>query len=310
MPKKDKTPRPEGVVIRTVKEPKKGEQDSSYSPKTKYDYILKNKKSRFETKHKRLITVFSVLMVCVLLGVGLFYGMYTAIKVNSFKVFIDSSGSKVLSLSAEREFASGSEILEITGPSHMDNTTLAEGMSLVTSPSIEERLISIVTTDGFICADNDRFVASTFYLKNTTGNNQMYTEQLRIRNVTNHIDSAMRVMLIRNYEIMVYALPRMGLDGLQSEQVVPLTNPYTKLQIVPENGGVRLIHVGEEAWMAEDFYSDEYVFNNTDLTIDGGGTVKYSIIIWLEGWDLDCTDDKIKGIIQMDFAFVQQSAVK
>lgn len=299
--KKEASPTEEVVTI-VEKIPKTDDAKSSRLPKTKYDYILKNKKSRNETKHKKLITIFSIVLILVLVSVGVFYGMYTAIKVNSFKVFIDSSGSKVLSLSSDREFSFGSEILEINGPGTMDNTTLASGMNLVTSPAIEDRLATIVTSDGFECSSTDRFIASTFYLKNTTGSDQIYAEQLNLRNASNNVDTAMRVMLIRNYDIMVYAKSNNGV----LEQVVPLSTPYTELLIQEnEDATVNILHTGEDAWIAEDFYSSEYIFFNDNLTIASDETVRYSIIIWLEGWDPDCTDDKLNGIIQMDFAFSQ-----
>lgn len=296
-------PSEEGGVIKKVKKTKKGETPSPDSSNTKYEYILKNKKSRKEVKHKKFITIVSFVIIFLLLGIGLFYGMYTAIKVNSFKVFIDSSGSKVLSLSSDREFSFGSEVLQIKGPGTMDNTTLALGMNLVTSPTIEERLATIVTSDGFEAGATDRFIASTFYLKNTTANVQTYVEELNLRNASNRVETAMRVMLIRNHKIMVYAKANNGVP----EQVVPLSTPYTELFIEEnEDGTVNILHKGEEAWIAEDFHNDDYIFYNENLNIQPGEIIKYSIVIWLEGWDPDCTDDKLKGIIQMDFAFSQR----
>jgi hypothetical protein len=286
------------VILNSTKDSK----IASKSSNAKYEYVLKNKKSRNEVKHKKLITVIAIILVVILLGVGLFYGMYTFVKINSFKVFIDSSGSKVLSLSTDRSFSFGSEILEINGPGTMDNTTLASGENLVSSPAIEDRLPTIVTSDGFECSDTDRFIASTFYLKNTTGIDQSYCEVLSLRNTSNSVETAMRVMLIRDYEILVYATNN---DG-ELEKVVPLSTPYTEF-IIEENTdeSVTLEHIGEEAWLANDFYSDEYVFYNEGLTLTSDQIIKYSIIIWLEGWDEDCTDDKLSGIIQMDFAFSQ-----
>lgn len=302
MAKKDKDPVQEGLVVKT-KKGKSGEGTPSNLAKTKYDYILKNKKSRKETKHKKFITILSISIILLLLGVGAFYGMYTAIKLNSFKVYIDSPGNKVLSLSADREFAFGSETLEINGPNVMDNTTLPQKHNKSNSTAIEDKLDQIINSTNFVYQPQDSFIAASFFLKNTTGEDQLYTEQLNLRNSTNNVETAMRVMLIRNYNIMVYAKARDGIN----EKVVPLdTEPYTPLELVKnEDNTYTHKHIGEEPWIAEDFYSKDYVFHNSNLPIKAGEVVSYSIIIWLEGWDKDCVDDKLNGIIQMDFAFVQ-----
>lgn len=295
----------EGLVVKT-KKGKGGENTPSNLAKTKYDYILKNRKSRKEHKSKRIVTILTIILVLLLVGVGVFYGMYTAIKLNSFKVYVDSPGNKVLSLSYDKDFASGTETLEITGPNVMDNTTLASDYNKSTSTAIRDKLELIVTSENFVYEPQDSFIAASFFLKNTTGEDQIYIEQLNLRNSTNNVETAMRVMLIRNYNIMVYAKAK---PNGELEKVVPLErNVYTPLHIIenPDDGSIKIENVGEEAWMAEDFYSDDYVFYNDNLTIKAGEVVRYSIIIWLEGWDEDCVDDKLYGIIQMDFAFVQK----
>ncbi|HKL74299.1 MAG TPA: hypothetical protein VJ903_05340, partial [Clostridia bacterium] len=225
-----------------------------------------------------------------------------------FKVYVDSPGNKVLSLSYDKDFASGTETLEISGPSVMDNTTLAIGQNKSSSTTIQEKLELIITSENFVYEPQDSFIAASFYLKNTTGEDQVYTEQLNLRNSTNNVETAMRVMLIRDYNITVYGKARA--NG-ELEKVVPLEkNVYTPLKIIGDpkekDGPIKIENVGEEAWLAEDFYSDDYVFYNDDIPIKSGDTVRYSIIIWLEGWDEDCVDDKLYGIIQMDFAFVQK----
>lgn len=303
MVKKIKEPVQEGLVSKT-RPAKNGDGSSSTLAKTKYDYILKNKKSRKETKNKKMVTILSIVLVLLLLGIGAFYGMYTAIKLNSFKVYIDSPGNRVLSLSADKEFSFGSETLEINGPTVMDNTTLPSKHNKSNSTAIEDKLELIISSENFKYEPQDSFIAASFFLKNTTGEDQLYTEQLNLRNSTNNVETAMRVMLVRNYDINVYAKAR---DG-QNEKVVPLeSEPYTPLEITEkEDGTISIDHVGQDPWIAEDFYNDDYIFYNSNLSIKAGEIVRYSLIIWLEGWDPDCVDDKLFGIIQMDFAFVQE----
>lgn len=309
MAKKDNVPA-EGLVARN-KKIKNGENTPGAPAKVKYEYILKNKKARTETKHKKLVTTLSIVLVILIVAGGIIYGMLTAIKLNSFKVYVDTPGKKVLSLSADKDFSFGTETLEIDGPGFMDNTTLPARYNNSTSTAIEDRLSLIVGSQNFEYKPTDSFIAASFSLKNMTGEDQYYAERLNLRKSTNNVDSAMRVMLVRKYddsdefEVVVYAKAR---DGML-EKVVPLEkNVYTPLRIYEkEDGTVEWEHVGEEPWMAEDFHSDEFVFFNQGKPIRAGEVIRYSIIVWLEGWDSDCTDDKLQGIIQMDLAFVQQS---
>ncbi len=283
-----------------------------------YKYVIQNQKVRRAAKHKKIITATSVSLLLIFAAVGIFYGAYTAVEINSFKVFVDSSGSKVLSLSSKSDFLYGTEQLEISGPSVMDNTTLASGKNLVDTSAIEDKLPKILTEDGFSVGEDDRFIAATFFLKNVTQYEQVYNEVLNLRSSTLNIETAIRVMLIRkrsttnDYEIIVYAQYDVDKDGNTIPvEVVPLTkSKYTPINVTTitnANGQeeIAVTHYGSEAWIAEDFFSKEYIFYNKGFRLAPQEVVKYGIVIWLEGWDKDCVDDKLSGTIRMDFAFEQ-----
>lgn len=284
-----------------------------------YKYIIQNQKVRRHVKHRKIVSVVGIVLLVSLAGVGLFYGAYQAVEINSFKVFVDSSGSKVLSLSANSTFAYGTEQLEIGGPDVMDNTTLASKKNLINATPIQDRLAEILEQDSFQCSKSDKFIAATFYLRNVTAATQLYNEVLNLRNSTLNIETAVRVMLIRkrennpNFEVMVYAKYDLDADGNPiPEKVVPLEKSnYGKLEMtaVSVDGAedkVVITQTGEEAWYAEDFFSSEYIFYNQAFELAPHETIKYGIIIWLEGWDKDCVDDKLAGTIRMDFAFEQK----
>lgn len=269
-----------------------------------YTYVIKNRKARRETKHRKAVTITAIILLILLAISGIIYGAITAVELNSFKVFVDSSGNKVLSLAEHSDFNNASEVLEITGPGTMDNTTLASGMNQVDSVSIEDKLLSIITGDGTQCTDEDSFIAASFYLKNTTNEVQNYSEFLRIKSVTKNIDAAVRVMLVREFDIFVYAKPKA--DG-SNEKVVPLEkNDYYRIVVTEDaEGNKKLDTINDEIWYAENFYDDDYIFYNTGLTLQPGEIRKYSILLWIEGWDADCTDDKLHGTVALDFGFEQ-----
>lgn len=271
-----------------------------------YSYVIKNKRVRRDTRHRKIVVVVAFVLL-LLIGLGaLIYGVMTVVEINSFKVFVDSSGNKVLSLSDTADFVNASEVIEITGPDTMDNTTLASGKNLIDSTSVEDVLLSIIDSDGVQSDKNDNYIAGSFYLRNTTDTVQYYNEFMRLRNVTKNIDAALRIMLVKNYELTVYAKP--SSDG-NPEKVVPLPNSdYLQLEITEDADGNKVISKkADQVWMSTPFYSEEYAIYNTGLEIQPGETVKYSIIIWLEGWDPDCVDSILHGTITVDFGFEQYS---
>lgn len=284
----------------------------------KYKYVINNAKARRAAKYRNVVVITAICVVVVLIIAAIVFGAYTMVQVNSFKVFVDTEGNQILSLSTDKNFSppnDGSQILNVSGPEHMDNTTLASGLSQVDTPTIEDRLETIINTDGFECDDNDSFIASTFYLKNVTSEQQMFTEKLVLKEVSQNIDAALRVMLIRNNEIHVYG--KYDIDEQTGEKipvkVVPLPNEtvYPKLSIKEytlDGSTVYRLEKSDkkEMWYAEDFYNSSDIFNNENITLQPSESIRYTFIIWLEGWDKDCTDDKLYGTIKMDLSFIQQ----
>lgn len=295
------------------------EKASVSSKNSDYKYVIENQKVRRQAKHRKVVSVTGVVLLIAIAAVGIFYGAYTAVEINSFKVFIDSSGSKVLSLSSNSTFTYGTEQLEIGGPDVMDNTTLASGKNLINATPIQDRLAEILEMESFNSAKSDKFIAATFYLKNVTSNEQQYNEVMNLRSSTLNLETAIRVMLIRkrasdpNYEVEVYAKYDADENGnLIPEMVVPLSKSvYGKLSLttVTDEDGKEHVEVtqnNDAAWIATDFFSAEHIFYNKGFNLAPQETVKYGIIIWLEGWDKDCVDDKLAGTIRMDFAFEQK----
>ncbi len=286
---------------------------------TDYKYVIENQKVRRQAKHRKVVSIVGVVLLIAIAAIGIFYGAYTAVEINSFKVFIDSSGSKVLSLSSNSTFAYGTEQLEIGGPDVMDNTTLASGKSLINATPVQDRLAEILEMESFNSAKTDKFIAATFYLKNVTANAQQYNEVMNLRSSTLNLETAVRVMLIRKrasedyYEVEIYAKYDVNENGEHvPELAVPLQKSiYGKLSMktVIDGEGKEKVEISQnndEAWLATDFFSDEHIFYNKGFDLAPLETIKYGIIIWLEGWDKDCVDDKLAGTIRMDFAFEQK----
>lgn len=298
-------------------------QASTEKTSNKYQYIIKNKTARREQKSKKaLIAVAIFLGVLLLLG-GTIYGFYSATEVNKFNLYATQTGNKILSLAETSDFSTESQVLEISGPEHMDNTSLFDTILIGDTP-ISQQLLKIAFSDGYSVESNSKFIASTFYLRNNTTDLQHYAEILNIKSFSGNIDGALRVMLVRNYDIEVYG--KVNSDGSQTK-VVPTKKDYGKLYIretydaneqnvkliAQDDEGHAIVQSTEGAWLAEPFYSspqDEAYFifyndgeNQEGREIGAGEVIKYSIIMWLEGWDSDCKDKIINDSIRIEFSF-------
>ncbi|MDE6302126.1 MAG: hypothetical protein K2M36_00865, partial [Clostridia bacterium] len=178
-----------------------------------YNYVVQNKKARAATRHRRAITIVGIIILLLLLLAGGIYGFYSAIQINNFKIYVEPSGGRILTLSPHSTMVPGSEMIEIVGPNEMTNTTFASGKNILNSTAIEDRLIEIVSGEGSITNVDDYFIAGTFYMQNITSEDKVYGERISFDRVTLGAEKALRVMLIRNDEIMVYAAPKTDKDG-------------------------------------------------------------------------------------------------
>lgn len=315
-------------------------QDRPAPKHSDYSYVVQNKKARALTKHRKAITIVGIILLILLLLAGVMYGFYAAVQINNFKIYIESSGGRILSLSPHSSMVPGSEMIEIIGPDEMTNTTFASGKNILHSTPIEDRLIEIISGEGSITNVDDYFIAGTFYMQNITSESKTYGERVSFDRATLGSQKALRVMLIRNDEIFVYAAPQTDRDGnyikkdldghrifsdeegfyyleneekirvendgeLQKEEVVPLSSGYTERKIKVDDNGEYYIEKSEgtDPWLAEFFYDEDYAVRNDGLTIAAGEKIKYSIIIWFEGWDSDCVDDIVNGEVQLSLSF-------
>ena len=269
----------------------------------KYKYLIKNKKARAQLKERKVVIIIAiVLLVLMLIGIAI-YGFYSAVQINNFSIYVQNEGSRILSLSSKPDFSSATQFLEVSGPDYMDNTSIY--LSPFGDVPIEDKILEIAEGEGQISTAEDKYIAVSFFLKNITTDKQYYNEMFKIKEATQGIEKALRVMLIKDYDITVYAAK--DAEG-NAEKVVCtelVENAYTPLEITQNGEGKREIHHKEEEgfWYTTPYYNDEYVFYNKGFELAPEQIVKYSLVIWLEGWDPDCVNDIIGGLLKIEFAF-------
>ncbi|MBO5775794.1 MAG: hypothetical protein J6V83_04215 [Clostridia bacterium] len=267
----------------------------------KYKVIIKNKHARRLAKERKIVIIIAILLLVLALIGMLVYGFYSAVEINNFSIYVDSEGSRVLSLSETSHFVPGTQHLEIKGPEHMDNTSLYLCPTKNGAP-IKDKLVEIVTGDGQQSTKDDHYFASSFYLKNVTDEVQFYNEFFKIKECTKGVEEALRVMLVRDYDVSVYA--KLDKNG-EPEKVVPTEKHVFSPIIFTDDyeGKKKMEFDGTDPWISEPFKDAEYVFYNKEFTLQPGEIRKYSILVWIEGWDEQCTNDIIGGLLKIDFAF-------
>lgn len=142
------------------------------------------------------------------------------------------------------------------------------------------KLDEVQNTDGnFVDPDYD-YVAYTFYLRNDGLETVDITYHIRMTEIYKGLDEAIRILVIEDgVENMYQKLDK--LEAGEEPPYYPSIMPKTKL-----------------------FVSDTIVARENFVKFEPGQIKKFSVIMWLEGYDPDTTDEVLGGRIklQMNFA--------
>ena len=142
-----------------------------------------------------------------------------------------------------------------------------EGIRDLTNISGSSLPSNIDSIDG--SHNGEHYVAYTFYLKNTGDVACDIHEEMIIKNSIKNVDEAIRVRLYRNGEEVTYA--KLGFDGMPEVGTVP--------------------------------FAGKTIFSQTSKDIPPGSTIRYTLVIWLEGDDPECLDNLKGGAVSMSMTF-------
>ena len=118
--------------------------------------------------------------------------------------------------------------------------------------------------------NGDNYLAYTFYIENIGEQVSDYWSELIVDDVIKNVDEAVRIRIYRNGEYVTYA--KLSSRGTAEPNTVP-------------------------------FESDELVVREHVANFKPGDKDKYTIVIWVEGSDPECTDNILGGEfkVHMDF---------
>lgn len=160
-----------------------------------------------------------------------------------------------------------SENRDLTHPSSSLNAKIDKAITNIAEESIPDNVGSI---DGDHSGANH--IAYTFYLFNAGDTDQLsYEWQIKMTNIYNGIDEALRVKLYINDVPTTYAKTSANGTG-------------------PEPGTV-------------EFYSTDIVALGRIDNFRSGNVTKYTVLLWLEGTDPECIDNIIGGKMRLEMVF-------
>lgn len=155
----------------------------------------------------------------------------------------------------------------------------AGGLGEVTCISVNKLPEKIESEGGSHNGAN--YIAYTFYLKNSGKETINVRSDLNIDKVTRNVDSAVRVRLYKN-----------GID-----------TTYAKAKLnTGDDGEIEL------EYDTVPFESEDKVFSRLEENVKPNEIIKYTLVVWLEGDDLECVDDIKGGKLEMSLAFTVDDA--
>ena len=131
-----------------------------------------------------------------------------------------------------------------------------------------------IDNEGNGSHNGQNYIAYTFYASNKGQDTINYWATIEIEDVIKNVDEAIRVMVIKNGERTIYAKKNKSTGNAENN-----TQP---------------------------FYSDNVIMLEKNENFQVDSEDKYTIVIWVEGDDPDCTDELIGGEIKMNMRLTDE----
>ena len=123
--------------------------------------------------------------------------------------------------------------------------------------------------------NGDNYLAYTFFIENTGDKEVNYTSRVVIEDVIKNVDEAVRIRIYKGSEYVTYA--KLSNKGEPEEDTVP-------------------------------FLEDKLVMEEHVENFAPGDINKYTVVMWIEGTDPDCTDNILGGEFKAYMNFSSEDA--
>jgi len=141
------------------------------------------------------------------------------------------------------------------------------------------KLEEVEATNGNYTDIDYEYVAYTFYLKNQGSESVDITYHIRITDIYNDLDTAIRILVIEDGERTVF-------------QKADTPDSFGNLPVYPENVPVSV-----------NFLTETIVMRRLFTNFKPDQIKKFTVVIWLEGYDPDTVDEILGGMIRVQMNF-------
>ena len=159
---------------------------------------------------------------------------------------------------------------------------------------------------------NGNHFAYTFYCRNEGESTVGYQWEVDINSESRNLSEACWVMIFEDSQMLFYAKPNQKTgeeealpafdDNSRGYVLKPLEefnkDPQSQYAMIAKKDGYEYSRV-----IPVPFVADLVVAKGQQEEVAPGDVHKYTVVIWLEGDDPDCTDDLIGGHLGMEFHF-------
>lgn len=224
---------------------------------------IKLNSTKVNERNKKIKIVRMSILVMLIALIIMYFLLRIVFETGYFTVSLDPSFAQESGLVMYEKLAEKQErkILKATRVDFMDNISV-------------KWLPENINNMGEGSHNGENYLAYTFYLENKGSDPINYWYQILIDDVIKNVDKAIRVMVYRNDERIIYARP----------------NETTG---EPEDG-------------TKKFYSDTEVLLENRTNFMSGEIDKFTIVVYLEGDDPDCVDALIGGEMQMHMDITEE----
>lgn len=204
---------------------------------------------------KIIITILTILLILLILWlVSLFITLYGDLVISTDRGLRDNG----IVLSADKDFKNTA--IQLSAPKVVDATNITKDWL---PKNLDKK-------DG--AHNGENYLAYTFYLKNGGKDSLDYTGTMELTGTANNMDEAIRVMIIKNGDELVYA------KGTKANR--------------------EKAEKGTIAWL-----DNTTIMKTQTKDFSPGSVDKYTVVIWIEGNDLECTNDILGGYIRSRILF-------
>lgn len=242
-------------------------------PTSKIRNTAKEVKTARRIRNIIIISVIAFVIALILIYIiSVLYSRYGSFTV-SIKDYKDTDYQMILS-----------DKYDFLHPTSYLNTTAVQRLTNIDGNKLP---IDLNDVDGSHNGDN--YMAYTFYLKNTGSKECSYEYTLSIAKKTRNIDDCIRVRLYYNTDF--YKDGEFNFNNNYLDYAKPAVGKGGAPEIDPDN---RIMN---------NFFNGNVVVRDQIHNFNPGDITKVTVVIWLEGNDPECTDDKLGGEIKLDLVF-------